>query len=1336
MKGTLNYHVLQQSLQQLFEQHTIFQTVFYPLPGMDAPIQVMGHHIEFHFPIIDLEEIGEARQLSLDALVMSLQEEPFDLAHGPLFRLAVFHLSAETSLLFLILPALCSDSSTLPLLISDLAKRYDACLSGQELAEEPLQYATVSAWQKQILLKEGEAVKLHELWKDFTVSQMSRIRQIFKQAGIGKQKEETCFLSQTTQQTLFEPCILPLEVGETVSTGIYALASSSDVSTMAVLLACWLVILWRLTDESQLIIGVACNGRNYEELAKALGLYTRFVPFSMYMEDDRTFKQILAFLEPLLEKTMKHQAYFSWPSASSAHNTSVSPSFFPVTFEYGRWPASFTAEKLNFSLGQQFCCTEPFILKLCIIQIGERLLLELHYDPQFVQRERIIRLASMLQVLLHRVVEQPQAPVGTLTLLTDDEQSQQIAAFKAPTRSLPTLRLHQLFEAHTKQRPNQLAVISAKEQLTYQQLNEEANRLARVLQSEGIGPNVLAGLCVTRSTRMLVGLLGILKAGGAYLPLDAGNPPTRLLYQLQESQATILLTDREMSMRLPKWEGRILLLEDLALEMCQTSGDNLPGGSEAEDLAYIIYTSGSTGIPKGVMIQQSSLVNYALALCEQLEAEPGWQYATVTTLAADLGNTAIFCALASGGCVQVLDYDMVTSAESMLRWAELHPIDVLKIVPSHLSALLAGGQSEGLLPRRALVLGGEVFPTGLLEQIRALGCKCEVYNHYGPTETTIGVLVKPLGVREEQEKENKETYVTIPLGKPITNTEVYVLNQHMQIVPVGITGELYIGGAGLAMGYTQQGGMTAERFLPHPYSKQAGARLYRTGDLARYNEKNEIEFMGRRDSQVKYAGYRIELAEIEVQLSQHPNIRDSVVVLREDLPGGLHLVGYIVPRKLPVPTHMEIQNFLRQHLPDYMVPSTFIYLKFLPLTANGKVDRRQLITADRDKGSSLSYLVNTESKSRTIVQPRDATEWHVLQIWEDVLATQPISIDDDFFSLGGHSLIAVRLISRLSKHFGQNLDLATLFQHPTIAALAVSLRQQVASEERSLVAIQPGGTRPPFFCVHPAGGTAFCYVNLARCLGPDQPFYGLQVPNQRSGEEALRTVEEMAASYLALIRAVQPQGPYLLGGWSAGGVIAFEMAQQLRRQGDEIGVLALIDSRLADSQERAKAMEEEIDLGDAGIVEELIHVLKIIPDDFDQRDLEEQLIYVVEQAKRANIIPVDTSLELVRRLVRTLRVNRRIVRLYVPQSYPYRVDYFASSNSLTEFVDEKEGIRKTVDRQDLLQCWRELAQGGMEVHLIPGNHQNIVDEPNVQVLADTLRSCIDRVCDRLAPERK
>jgi amino acid adenylation domain-containing protein len=1337
MNGKLDFQTFRLALEQLVEQHTIFQTVFYTLPGMDIPIQVLGHDVHLDFPLIDLAAIAVSDQGALlETLLQSFQEEIFDLEHGPLLCPVLFRLSSETALFLVSLSPLYADAATLPLLVTELTKSYTAHLLAQNLPDEPLQYTAFSAWQDQQMTAESEEAKLaHDFWGKIDLHQAMQMLRNLEKCGIVKSDN-----LQTRGDADFAPRTFPLPVDDALAVRISALASHYTVSVPTIVLTCWQILLHRITGESQPVIGIACDGRNYDELAEAPGLYTRFVPFSTYLEDSWSFERALSFIKSLLQVTNNYQTYFSWPMALPGAQGFADSGFFPVLFEQESWPDSFTTINLNLQFERRSCCTEPFVLKLGTLQVGKHLLLQLHYDACKVSKERVNYLASMLQTLLHSVVEQPQAQIGAYPLLSNAQRTHLLAAFSGAQCPWPAQGLHQLFEAQVQRYPTHLAVVSGQKQLTYQQLNAQANQLAWVLRRRGIGPDVVVGLCLPRQAHMLVGILGILKAGGAYLPLDVESPAERLRYQLQESQAALLLTQEDLSARLPPWKGPTLCWEELAQELAQASPHDLPASSTGEDLAYVIYTSGSTGLPKGVMIQQSSVVNYTLALCKQLEVEPGWQYATVSTLAADLGNTAIFCALASGGCVQVLDYETVTSAVALANWAAQHPIDVLKIVPSHLSALLESERGHELLPRRALVLGGEALSAQLVERVRQKGGVCQVYNHYGPTETTIGVLVNPLGKPDVGNHEEKSVDAPVALGHPISNVQVYVLDRHLQLLPEGVIGELYIGGAGVARGYLRQARQTAERFVPHPYAMQGGERLYWTGDLARYGPGGQIEFVGRQDGQINLRGYRIEIGEIEAVLRRHPQVRDCAVVLREDTPGRPHLVGYIVPKKLPLPADMNIRDFMQEHLPDYMLPALFVYLKFLPLTANGKVDRHQLRADTKEGRSNLARLVDVRNTAvRKIVQPRDALEMQLLQLWEAILQIQPVSIFDSFFDIGGHSLLAVQLMSQIAERFGRNLDLTMLFQHPTIAALAVVLRQQHVSEQEPLLAaIQTQGSRPPFFCVHPAGGTAFRYVNLARRLGPDQPFYGIHAPFGVSveGQEQTigETIEEIAAHYIAAIQTVQPQGPYLLGGWSLGGPIAFEMAQQLHRQGHEVKVLAIIDSTISDSQRRERAIDEVIDLSDAGIVEDFIRAAGIdVPDDFEQLALDERLLYVVEQAKEKHFIPEDANVHLVRIFTRIRILTKHIVHIYAGNDYEGKIDYFLSG-SPTEYIEtpgEAEDRAENAVEPMRIQRWRTLAKGGLVIHHVPGTHVEIMDEPNVQVLAKALRLCIDEACDQL-----
>ncbi|BCL80832.1 hypothetical protein ccbrp13_32970 [Ktedonobacteria bacterium brp13] len=598
-----------------------------------------------------------------------------------------------------------------------------------------------------------------------------------------------------------------------------------------------------------------------------------------------------------------------------------------------------------------------------------------------------------------------------------------------------------------RRHPEHLAVLDGREQMTYAQLNARANQLARVLQRAGVGPNVLVGLCLARGVSLLVGLLGILKAGGAYVPLDPEYPTSQLQRQLQVVQVPLLLTQRSLQERLAVWLGPQLYLEDLTERLGQEAAQDLPSHNEGEDIASVIFTSGSTGQPKGVLVRQQSLVNYTQALSRVLGSQPGWQYATVTTLAADLGNTAIFGALTTGGTVHLLDYATVTSTMAYAAWVQQHPIDVLKIVPSHLAALLSGEQARAVLPREALVLGGEALGGELVQQIAALSGRCQVYNHYGPTETTIGVLVKALGVPQTGGGAQEVT-----LGRPLTNTRVVIRDRRGNVVPIGVTGEVYVGGAGLAQGYVGQAEETAERFEPDGWSGEPGARLYRTGDLGQYTEGGEIRFVGRADRQVKIRGYRVELGEIEEVLRQQVGLKEVRVVWRREEGREGRLIGYVQGRRQGREQREQWSREMRKVVPEYQVPGKWVVVERWPLTENGKIDWRVLREQEEEQEAG-----GEERKEQEV--GRSPMEELVQEIWQEVLGVQEVGLDENFFELGGHSLLATRIIARVRAVVQVEVSIVKLFERPTVAGLAQEIERRLRGgtgegeeEERALEA--------------------------------------------------------------------------------------------------------------------------------------------------------------------------------------------------------------------------------------------------------------------------------------------
>jgi thioesterase domain-containing protein/acyl carrier protein len=562
-------------------------------------------------------------------------------------------------------------------------------------------------------------------------------------------------------------------------------------------------------------------------------------------------------------------------------------------------------------------------------------------------------------------------------------------------------------------------------------------------------------------------------------------------------------------------------------------------------------------------------------------------------------------------------------------------------------------------------------------------------NAYGPTETTITATAFEIAPNATDQR--------VPIGRPLANRAIYILDQHGHPVPIGVHGHLHIGGAGLARGYLNRPDLTAEKFIPDPFRAEPGARMYKTGDLARYRPDGNIEFLGRVDHQVKIRGYRIELGEIEAVLGQHPAVREAVVLAREDAPGEKRLVAYVVADS----TADELRRFLKDKLPEYMVPAVVVLLEALPVTPNGKVDRRALPVPDRSR----------PELEKAFVAPRDDLELQLAHIWEEVLGVRPVGVTDNFFELGGHSLLAVRLFALIEKRLGRKLPLTAVFQGATVEHLAGVLRQPVTpGPQNSLVPIQPGGSKQPLFLVHPAGGHVFPYVHLVKFLGPDQPCYGLQARGVEDEQDPHTRIEDMAAWYIQALQTVQPTGPYLLGGWSMGGVVAFEMAQQLHAQGQRVALLALLDGRIP-------TLDETFPEGDAEtivLVERYFGISFGPMESLAEFPKGEQLAFMLEQTKSAGLVPEELDISQARRFVEFLRSDLRATQNYGLRLYQGRITLFKASETLAG------------TSSDPTLGWSEWASGGVEVHVVPGNHANLVYEPHVEVLAEKLTACLSQ----------
>jgi amino acid adenylation domain-containing protein len=925
------------------------------------------------------------------------------------------------------------------------------------------------------------------------------------------------------------------------------------------------------------------------------------------------------------------------------------------------------------------------------------------YDSDLFEPATINRMCGSFQVLLTGAVSDPDRALSALPVLTEAERTQVVVDWNATRADCPKRCAHELFEEQVERTPDAIALVSAERQLTYRDLNRRANRLAHHLRVRGVGPEVLVGICIERSIEMIVGILAILKAGGAYVPLDPTYPDEHLAFQLADAAPHALLTRRDLAARLASGPAQAIFFDGEIMNGSEGE-DNPRSGVSPANLAYVIYTSGSTGRPKGVLIPHQGLVNYLSWSVEAYDVAAGSGAPLHTPLGFDLTVTSLFLPLLVGRTVVLVsEKESLDGLSNALQAAtNLSPV---KITPAHLVLLgrqLAPDHAAGRA--RVFVIGGEALAWDNLAFWQANAPQTRLVNEYGPTETVVGCCVyEATGLSGQSGG--------VPIGRPIANTQLYVLDRHLEPVPIGALGELYIGGDGVGRGYLNRPELTAERFVPDRFSKTPGARLYRTGDLARYLADGNLEFCGRIDQQIKVRGYRIEPGEIEAVLGKHPAVGQAVVMTHAASPQDVYLVAYYEPRGEQGTSSGELRAYLADRLPPHMVPSAFVSLPALPTTANGKIDRRALAEAGRRS------LLETESQS---LAARDELEANLVGMWERILGVRPIGVNHDFFQLGGHSLLAAQLFAEIEEVLGIRLPLATLIEAPTIIDLAEVLRRGPgAVRQGHMVAITRTGKRAPLFAVPGIEGGVLGYHDLARLLGNDQPFYGLESHGLDGSVAPLTRIEDIASAHLREIRAVQPEGPYYLLGACFGGVVVWEMARQLRTEGQEIGLLALVGSSpRPDSTPpnllgaRAAAVREFL----VGRFSLYMQTLKELRGRQRVEYLRQRIAELAQMLRGRRWLRQNRS-EFDREIV--AQANLIAFSRYVPPRYEGPVVLFRSRIPRGIGYDGEE--------------WRALAAGGLDIHMVSGNNSGLMlSEPNVPSIANEIKACLNRAVSESA----
>lgn len=1292
LRGPLDREALSRSIQRIIQRHEILRTVF--VVRNEQPMQVVHEHLAVSVRQVDLRQLPfPQRQTEVQQLAHREIQQPFDLTRGPLLRSVVFQVAEQEHVLLLTFHHIIFDDWSLGIVMRELAALYPAYRAGTSspLADLALHYADFAVWQRSWL--QGEVLHQQmQYWKEHLYNAPPVLDM------------PTDYPRPPLQN--YQGAYLPITVPPHLHAKLQLLCRQSETTLFVVLLAAFQTLLYRYSGQEDIVVGTPIANRNRVETENMIGFFintlalrtnlsgnpdflefvqrVRAVTLGAYSHQDIPFEKLVEELQP--ERALNRPPLFQ--VLFTLHNVPLSPPDIPgltmTPFEVKGEAVHFditlafeeTAQGLQGTLGYRTCLFAPATLEY------------------FVRH---------FHMLLENICTNPQQRLAAFPLFAQTEQQLFAGAFHPGHLHPPMMCVHTLFEEQAARFPDACALVYDDHAIAYQELQRRSNQVADVLRSSGVTQETLVGIYVHRSLEMIIGLLGVLRAGGAYIPLDPSFPGERLASLLDALRVRYVLTTTGLSERVAQRSSlHTLCLDDWStFEMFPAQVVRTP--VHPVQLAYVISTSGSTGQPKAVGVEHRQIVQYIHGVAEALHLATSQHFALVSTFAADLGNTVLFPALCYGKCLHILSQETLSDPDLFRIYCAEHAIEVVKITPSHLLLLLNASNPADVMPRRQLILGGEACQWSWVEQLLELAPRAlALTNHYGPTETTVGATIYPIERRVSQ-----QFVPRVPIGRPLPHAQAFVLNAAWQRAPVGGVGELYIGGAGITRGYLNQPDTTAEKFIPHPWSQDRGARLYRTGDKVRLHADGVIEFIGRIDDQVKLRGFRIEPGEIETVLCHYPAIREAVVIVQGEATDEKRLVAYLVAHDGQALVVSAIRRYLQERLPEYMVPSTFVHAASLPRNPHGKRDRQAL------QGEPIR-----EVEEHMLRAPRDQLELRMQQIWEEVLTIHPVGITQNFFDAGGNSFSAVRLMQRIQRIFACSVPLATLFHYPTIEQLSAYIRQSQSErpEPSCLVRLDSGPTTGrPFFFLHPIGGNVFCYQKLAHMLADLGPVYALQAQGLTGRRAPARSITQMATQYLQLIQHIQPAGSYRLAGWSFGGIVAFEIAQQLQAQRQEIAFLGIIDStapedNLPETREFAASFEAfAVDLGVRTVQQDENLSLPIEDGRVDDALLERLLT----RARQVQVVPADVELPYIRQLWQVYQTNQQALLGYQPHMYAGALNLFQAVPSLEECAPHVGGAG-----------WQRWVQQKVALHPVVGDHYSLLEMPGVERIAEIVRRTI------------
>jgi amino acid adenylation domain-containing protein len=1017
IQGDLNVPALMRAWQQVADRHPILRTAFI-WKGLSEPLQVVRQQIRLPWKEQDWRRLSLIEQQErMDTYIKADREQGFELSKAPLMRMALMQTADHTYNFIWSRHHMLLDRWSRSLVLKEVFAFYEAFCRGEELhLEQSRPYRDYIAWLQQQDLSEAEA-----LWR--------RTLEGFTQPTLLGVDHPTT--DSDDPEASHNDKKVHLSTAQTAALQSFARQHRLTLGTLVQ--GAWALLLSKYSGERDVVFGITVSGRTaaLTGAESMVGPFINTLPVRVRVSSKDSLVCWLRTLQDQQVELLQHEQ----SPLVEVQGWSEVPRGVPL-FEsilvFENTPGDEGLREAPQSLEIRDVRHIEVTNYPLLVQVipGSELGLLIAYDCRRFDAATITRMEDHFKMILEGMVADPERKPSELPLTSEADRHQLLVEWNNTQADYPQDRcIQELFETRVQLKPHEVAVISEEEQLTYSELNRRANQVARYLRKRGVGRNVLVGILMRSSVEMVVGLLAILKAGAGYVPLDPSYPRERLAFMLEDSQAPLLLTEEQLVSSLPAHTAKAVCMDADWGQIARESDENLVCEATPDDRAYVIYTSGSTGNPKGVQINHRSVVNFLSAMRRRPGINPSDRLLSVTTLSFDIAGLELYLPLTVGACVVLASREVASDGIRLAEMLDSSHITVMQATPSTWRLLISAGWQgrEGL----RILCGGEAVSRDLANQLLHRGA--EVWNLYGPTETTIWSTACQI---EEGTK--------VHIGRPIANTQTYLLDSHQQLVPIGVAGELCIGGLGLAGGYLNQPALTAEQFIPNHFSEKIGQRLYRTGDLARYLPDGNIEYLGRLDHQVKLRGFRIELGEIETVLNEHPQIKQSVVIAKEDQSGDKRLVAYLIAGQEVTPSTSELRGYLRERLPEYMVPTAFVVLDELPLTPNGKINRRALPQADESRAGAH------------FVAPRSPIEETLTEVWAEILGVKEVGVYDNFFELGGHSLKATQVMSQVRETFHIELPMRTLFETPTIAELALAIenaRQNGAESQEAIVPV-------------------------------------------------------------------------------------------------------------------------------------------------------------------------------------------------------------------------------------------------------------------------------------------